>query len=106
MEAMKPTTPPAPPPTPSAWRPVVWGRAAIVVVLGRLLVVDLSDTNGYDVLVEGLEKVGVEIGMEISVRLYSVYEAMHRIYQPRQRRDGTRAPGHGRDPRERGDGRP
>ena len=28
---------------------------------------------------EGLERVGEEIGMEISVRLYSVYEAMHRI---------------------------
>ena len=34
---------------------------------------------GYDVLAEGLQRVGREIGMEISVRLYSVYEAMHRI---------------------------
>jgi hypothetical protein len=39
----------------------------------------MSSTDGYDSLVEGLEAVGREIGMEISVRLYSVYEAMHRI---------------------------
>jgi len=48
-------------------------------VFVMVLVVDMSDTGGYDVLVEGLEEVGREIGMEISVRLYSVYEAMHRI---------------------------
>lgn len=48
-------------------------------VFVMVLVVDMSGTEGYDVLVEGLEKVGAEIGMEISVRLYSVYEAMHRI---------------------------
>jgi ACT domain-containing protein len=48
-------------------------------VFVMVLVVDMSGTEGYDVLVEGLEKVGTEIGMEISVRLYSVYEAMHRI---------------------------
>lgn len=48
-------------------------------VFVMVLVVDMSDTQGYDVLVEGLEKVGSELGMDISVRLYSVYEAMHRI---------------------------
>ena len=44
-----------------------------------VLVVDLTGTDGYDAMVEGLERVGEELGMEISVRLYSVYEAMHRI---------------------------
>ena len=44
-----------------------------------VLVVDMRGTAGYDALVEGLGRVGDEIGMEISVRLYSVYEAMHRI---------------------------
>ena len=48
-------------------------------VFVMVLVVDMSGTEGYDTLVEGLERVGEEIGMEISVRLYSVYEAMHRI---------------------------
>ncbi len=48
-------------------------------VFVMVLVVDLSGTAGYDALVAGLTKVGQEIGMEISVRLYSVYEAMHRI---------------------------
>lgn len=48
-------------------------------VFVMVLVVDMSDAGGYDVLVEGLETVGAEIGMEVSVRLYSVYEAMHRI---------------------------
>jgi ACT domain-containing protein len=48
-------------------------------VFVMVLVVDMSGTEGYDALVAGLEKVGREIGMEISVRLYSVYEAMHRI---------------------------
>ena len=48
-------------------------------VFVMVMVVDLSGTSGYDGLVEGLERVGREIGMDISVRLYSVYEAMHRI---------------------------
>ena len=48
-------------------------------VFVMVLVVDMSKTESYDVLVEGLEQVGAEIGVEISVRLYSVYEAMHRI---------------------------
>ena len=48
-------------------------------VFVMVLVVDMSKTESYDVLVEGLERVGQEIGVEISVRLYSVYEAMHRI---------------------------
>jgi ACT domain-containing protein len=48
-------------------------------VFVMVLVVDLTKTDGYDALVAGLEQVGAEIGVEISVRLYSVYEAMHRI---------------------------
>jgi ACT domain-containing protein len=48
-------------------------------VFVMVLVVDLSGTEGYDALVAGLARVGEEIGMEISVRLYSVYEAMQRI---------------------------
>jgi ACT domain-containing protein len=48
-------------------------------VFVMVLVVDMSGTDGYDSLVAGLEDVGTEIGVEISVRLYSVYEAMHRI---------------------------
>ena len=48
-------------------------------VFVMVLVVDLAGTDGYDAMVEGLERVGQELGMEISVRLYSVYEAMHRI---------------------------
>ena len=48
-------------------------------VFVMVMVVDMSGTSGYDALVEGLERVGREIGMDISVRLYSVYEAMHRI---------------------------
>ena len=40
---------------------------------------NMLEKAGYDTLVAGLEQVGQEIGMEISVRLYSVYEAMHRI---------------------------
>jgi ACT domain-containing protein len=48
-------------------------------VFVMVLVVDMSGTEGYDPLVAGLQRVGDELGMEISVRLYSVYEAMHRI---------------------------
>jgi ACT domain-containing protein len=48
-------------------------------VFVMVLVVDLSGTQGYEVLAAGLSRVGQDIGMEISVRLYSVYEAMHRI---------------------------
>lgn len=48
-------------------------------VFVMVLVVDTTGTAGYDAMVEGLQRVGREIGMEISVRLYSVYEAMHRI---------------------------
>lgn len=48
-------------------------------VFVMVLVVDMSGTEGYDTLVAGLRRVGDELGMEVSVRLYSVYEAMHRI---------------------------
>jgi ACT domain-containing protein len=48
-------------------------------VFVMVMVVDMTGTEGYDALAEGLGRVGREIGMEISVRLYSVYEAMHRI---------------------------
>ena len=55
------------------------GNIFTALALVMVLVVDMSKTEGYDVLVAGLERVGGEIGVEISVRLYSVYEAMHRI---------------------------
>lgn len=48
-------------------------------VFVMVLVVDLTGTEGYERLAEGLARTGDEIGVEISVRLYSVYEAMHRI---------------------------
>ena len=48
-------------------------------VFVMVLVVDMTGTAGYDALAEGLAAVGREIGREISVRLYSVFEAMHRI---------------------------
>jgi predicted amino acid-binding ACT domain protein len=44
-----------------------------------VLVVDMSGTAGYEALSGALESVGQEIGVDISVRLYSVFEAMHRI---------------------------
>ena len=48
-------------------------------VFVMVLVVDMSSSAGYDALAEGLTGVGQEIGVEVSVRLYSVFEAMHRI---------------------------
>jgi ACT domain-containing protein len=48
-------------------------------VFVMVTVVDMSGTAGYDAFAEGLRRVGEEIGVDISVRLYSVYEAMHRI---------------------------
>ncbi len=48
-------------------------------VFVMVLVVDLTGTDGYERLVKGLAMVGGEIGVEVSVRLYSVYEAMHRV---------------------------
>jgi ACT domain-containing protein len=48
-------------------------------VFVMVMVVDMRGTAGYEALAAGLGRVGEEIGMEISVRLYSVYEAMHRI---------------------------
>jgi ACT domain-containing protein len=48
-------------------------------VFVMVTVVDMTGTDGYEALAEGLRRVGDEIGMEINVRLYSVYEAMHRI---------------------------
>jgi predicted amino acid-binding ACT domain protein len=42
-------------------------------------VVDMTGTAGYEAFAEGLRAVGEDIGVDISVRLYSVYEAMHRI---------------------------
>ncbi len=48
-------------------------------VFVMVMVVDLTGTEGYERLAEGLARVGAEIGVEISVRLYSVYEAMHRV---------------------------
>jgi ACT domain-containing protein len=48
-------------------------------VFVMVTVVDMTATSGYDAFVEGLGRVGEEIGVDISVRLYSVFEAMHRI---------------------------
>ena len=48
-------------------------------VFVMVMIVDTTGTDGYEALASGLTRVGQEIGMEISVRLYSVYEAMHRI---------------------------
>ena len=48
-------------------------------VFVMVMVVDMSGTEGYDALAEGLRRVGEELGVDISVRLYSVFEAMHRI---------------------------
>lgn len=48
-------------------------------VFVMVMVVDMRGTAGYDALVEGLGRVGKEIGVDVSVRLYSVFEAMHRI---------------------------
>jgi ACT domain-containing protein len=48
-------------------------------VFVMVLVVDMSGTAGYEALSTALARVGQEIGLDISVRLYSVFEAMHRI---------------------------
>jgi ACT domain-containing protein len=48
-------------------------------VFVMVTVVDMTGTAGYEAFAEGLRRVGEEIGVDISVRLYSVYEAMHRI---------------------------
>lgn len=48
-------------------------------VFVMVTVVDMTGTAGYEAFAEGLRTVGEEIGVDISVRLYSVYEAMHRI---------------------------
>jgi ACT domain-containing protein len=48
-------------------------------VFVMVTVVDMTGTAGYEAFVEGLGRVGEEIGVDISVRLYSVFEAMHRI---------------------------
>lgn len=48
-------------------------------VFVMVMVVDMSGSSGYEALSGGLEQVGRRIGVDISVRLYSVFEAMHRI---------------------------
>jgi ACT domain-containing protein len=48
-------------------------------VFVMVTVVDMSATGGYEALTAGMRRVGEELGMDINVRLYSVYEAMHRI---------------------------
>jgi ACT domain-containing protein len=48
-------------------------------VFVMVLVVEMSGTAGYEALSGALERVGRKIGVDISVRLYSVFEAMHRI---------------------------
>ena len=44
-----------------------------------VMVVDMTGTGGYEALSAGLARVGHEIGVDVTVRLYSVFEAMHRI---------------------------
>jgi ACT domain-containing protein len=48
-------------------------------VFVMVMVVDLGGTAGYEALAAGLTRVGQDIGVDVSVRLYSVFEAMHRI---------------------------
>jgi ACT domain-containing protein len=48
-------------------------------VFVMVTVVDMSGTDGYEALAQGLARVGQDIGVDVSVRLYSVFEAMHRI---------------------------
>jgi ACT domain-containing protein len=48
-------------------------------VFVMVTVVDMRSTEGYEALAEGMRRVGEDLGMEVNVRLYSVYEAMHRI---------------------------
>jgi predicted amino acid-binding ACT domain protein len=48
-------------------------------VFVMVMVVDMSGTEGYEALSSGLGRVGKDVGVDISVRLYSVFEAMHRI---------------------------
>jgi ACT domain-containing protein len=48
-------------------------------VFVMVMVVDLGRSGHYDDLVAGLGEVAGTLGMEVSVRLYSVFEAMHRI---------------------------
>lgn len=48
-------------------------------VFVMVMVVDLSGTDGYAALDDALRGVGERIGVEVRVRLYSVFEAMHRI---------------------------
>ena len=48
-------------------------------VFVMVMVVDMSSTEGYEALSRGLGAVGERIGVDVSVRLYSVFEAMHRI---------------------------
>ncbi len=48
-------------------------------VFVMVMVVELRGPDGYDALSAGLATVGERIGVEVSVRLYSVFEAMHRI---------------------------
>ncbi len=48
-------------------------------VFVMVMVVDMTGTASYEALAGGLGEVGRRIGVDISVRLYSVFEAMHRI---------------------------
>ena len=54
-------------------------QTVLAGVFVMVMVVDMSKTAGYDALSSGLAAVGQRIGVDISLRLYSVFEAMHRI---------------------------
>jgi len=44
-----------------------------------VMVVDLSKSPAYETVVTALKEAGEGLGVEVSVRLYSIFEAMHRI---------------------------
>lgn len=44
-----------------------------------VMVVDLSKSPAYETVVTTLKETGESLGVEVSVRLYSIFEAMHRI---------------------------
>ena len=54
-------------------------QTVLAGVFVMVMVVDMSATDGYEALSGAMERVGQDIGVDISVRLYSVFEAMHRI---------------------------
>ena len=48
-------------------------------VFVMVMVVDISKCPSYEVVTKSLKAAGNKLGVEVSVRLYSIFEAMHRI---------------------------